>query len=333
MKIAVKDVEQFIENIPKNIKAILFYGPDNGLVKTRVDNIEKAYKLAGKFKYEQIKNNPSLFLDRLRSFSLFGEDLLKEKIVIIECSGATIVEPVLGVIKQGNYKGLVIFYAGELGPDSSLRRCFEANSNIVAIACYAEDQAGVARVIQQQLKLKQMTCETGFVQFLTNYIALGNHALVLNEIEKIFLFLGDKKHVVMDDLKDFLQAQGDVTFDKLCYQVSLKQLNGIELLLDKLQSEGHNLVSITRMMIRHFNRLYQVKLLIEQGKSDQTALDSLQPNVFFKQVNDFTKSVKLWTKKQLIEFLQQLNELELAAKQNPGLANLRFRNSLMQTHS
>jgi DNA polymerase-3 subunit delta len=323
VKIAVKDVEQFLKNIPKNIRSILFYGPDSGLVKARVDNLEKAYNLASKFKYEQIKSNPSLFLDSLRSISLFGEDSSKEKIAIIECSGATIVEPVLSVIKEGNYKGLVVFYAGELGPDSSLRRCFENNPNIAAIACYVEDQVGVARIIQQQLKAEQMTCENGFVQFLSNYIAIGNHALVMNEIEKIFLFLSDKKHVVIDDLKGFLQAQGEVTFDKLCYQASLRQ--ECDQLLDKLQSEGHNLVSISRMLMRHFNRLYQVKLLIEQGKTEQAALDSLQPSVFFKQVNDFSKSLKLWTKKQLIEFLAQLNEIELLAKQNPSLANLMIR--------
>ena len=330
MKIAVKDIEQFIINIPKNIRAVLLYGPDAGLVKTRVEIIEKSYSIAGKFKYDQIKNNPSLFLDSLKSISLFGEDLTKEKLVVIECSGASIAEPMLNIVKSGNYKGLIVFYAGELGLDSSLRRCFESNQNMATIPCYVDDQASIARIIQQQFKQRQMTCEAGLVQLLLNYIAIGNHALVLNEIEKIFLFLGDKKHVMAADLTDYLQLQGEVTFDKLCYQLSLRQINDIELLLNKLQNEGHNLVSIIRTIMRHFNRLYQVKLLMEQGKNEQVALDSLHPAVFFKQVNDFSRSIKLWSKSQLVEFLRQLNELELVAKQKPILAELILRKTMIQ---
>lgn len=332
MKIAAKDIDQFIANIPKNIKAILLYGPDIGLAKIRAEFIKKSRNLAAKFKYDQIKNNPSLFLDSLRSISLFGEDLSKEKIAVIECSGTALNEPVLTVIKNGNYNGLLLFYAGELGPDSSLRKCFETNQNMAAIACYVEDQIAVSRILQQQFKQRQITCEAGLVQLLTNYIAIGDHALVLNEIEKIFLFLGEKKHIIIDDLKDFLQLQGEVSFDKLCYQVSLKQNNDIELLLDKLQNEGHNLVSIIRILMRHFNRLYQVKLLIDQGRNEQMALDSLHPNVFFKQINDFSRSIKLWSKIELIEFLKQLNDLELIAKQSPSLANLALRKAVISSN-
>lgn len=329
MKIAAKDIEKFIVNIPKNIKAVLLYGPDVGLVKTRTELIIKSRSISDKFRYEQIKNNPSLFLDSLKSINLFGEDLYKEKIVVIECAGSSLTDPVLSVLKNSNYIGLLLFYAGELGPESTLRRTFETNPNLAAIACYVDDQASVSKILQQQFKQRKITCEFELIQLLTSYISVGDHALVLNEIEKIILFVGDKKHITMDDLKDFLEIQGEVSFDKLCYQISLKQINNIELLLDKLQNEGHNLVSIIRMLMRHFNRLFQVKLLLEQGNNEQTALDSLNPNVFFKHLNDFIRSFKLWSKEELIKFLEQLNDLELLAKQNPSLANLSLRKAFI----
>ena len=325
-----QDIEQFILNIPKNIKAVLLYGPDSGLVKTRVEVISKLRNIAGKFKYEQIKTNPSLFLDSLRSIKLFGEDLTQEKIALIECAGSSLAEPVLSIMKEANYQGLVVFFAGELGPESSLRRFFEASPHAATIPCYIEDQAAIARLIQQIFKQKQITCEAGLVQLLLNYIAVGNHSLILSEIEKILLFIGEKKHIIADDLKDYLQLQGEVSFDKLCYQLSLRELGDIELLLSNLQNEGHNLVSIIRMLMRHFNRLYQVKLLIEQGKTEQQALDSLIPSVFFKQVNDFSKSIKLWSKLQLIEFLQQLNNLELAAKTSAMPSGLMLRKTMLK---
>ncbi len=330
MKISPKDIEQFIVNVPKNIRAILLYGPDHGLIKLRVSELEKSRNLAGKFNYEQIKNNPSLFLDSLNSLSLFGENLGQEKIVSIECTGTTITENLSSVLKAVNYQGLVIFYAEELGPDSSLRRFFEANSNIASIPCYVDDQVVLTRVIGQVFKERQITCEAGLITLLLNYISVGDRGLVLSEIEKILLFLGEKKHIVIADLKDFLALQGEVSFDKLCYQISLRQVIGIEDLYNKLEHEGHNLVSIVRMVIRHFTRLYQVKHLVEQGKIEQQALDSLSPPLFFKQVNDFSHSIKLWTEAQLVDFLKNLNQIELAAKQTSMPADLMFKALLLQ---
>ena len=333
MKIAPKDIEQFIVNVPKNIRAILLYGPDHGLIKLRVSILEKSRKLADRFSYEQIKNNPSLFLDSLNSLSLFGEDLTKEKIVSIECSGVTIVESLSSILKAANYQGLVVFYAEELGPDSSLRRFFEANPNTAAIPCYIDDQAALTRVISQVFKEKQITCETGLINLLLNYITVGDRDLVLNEIDKILLFLGDKKHIVTADLNEFLVLQGEVSFDKLCYKISLRQIAGIEDLYNKLEHEGHNLVSIVRMVMRHFTRLYQVKHLIEQRKTEQQALESLSPPLFFKQVNDFSHSLKLWTEVQLVDFLKSLNQIELVAKQTSMPADLMFKALLLQLAS
>ena len=142
--------------------------------------------------------------------------------------------------------------------------------------------------------------------------------------------MGEKKSISIDDFEIYLDAQGEVNFDKLCYQISLKQNKNIESLLIKLQNEGHNLISISRMVIRHFNRLYQVKSLINQGKSEKMALDSLVPNVFFKYQNDFSKSVNMWDENQLMCFLKKINEVELFSKQDPVVASLVFRKLITQ---
>jgi len=327
-KIATKDIEQFIVNIPKNITAILLYGPDSGLVKLRAETITSSRNLASRFRYEEVKSNPATLLDSLRSIKLFGEDNTKEKIAIVECSGATLVEPLLSIIKKEEYKGLLLFCANELGADSSLRKTFEAGAHTAAVACYVDDALSVARIIQQIFKSRKITCEAGVIQQLANSITLGDRLLIMNEIEKILLFL-NKQHIALADLKGHLIWQTEVSFDNLCYQASLRQVNNIEGLLAKLQSEGHNLVSIIRMLIRHFSRLYQVRNLIDQGKPEQQAMSSLSPPVFFKQVEEFSKCLKLWTSPQLLQMLEQLNDLEFAAKQTSMPAGLMLRRALM----
>jgi DNA polymerase III subunit delta len=331
VKIPVKDIDNFLKKIPKEIKSILLYGPDLGLVSERVNQIEKNYALAGKFRYDQLKSNPYVALDSLRSIDLFNNSNSKEKLIIIDMPGATIAEPLVTILKDGKYTGLIVLAAGDLASDSSIRKLFEKPiANIAAVPCYVEDQQTVARYIVEQFKINQISSEPGLVQQLSSFLELGNHALIKREIEKLILFLGDKKHLKLQDIEQYYELSGEISFDKLSYNISLKQVRYTDRLVDKLQNEGHNLVSIIRFVSRHFFRLYQVKSLIEHGKTETTAMSSLQPPVFFKQVADFNKSLQLWKVRELAEFLGKLNGLELLAKQNPSLANIALRKAFLE---
>lgn len=99
----------------------------------------------------------------------------------------------------------------------------------------------------------------------------------------------------------------------------------------KLQNDGNNLVSIIRVLIRHFFRLYQVKSLIMQGSSEAEAVASLSPPVFFKQVQDFNRSIKLWSDIELFDFLKDLNAIELMAKQNLSMAELALKKMFLKS--
>jgi DNA polymerase-3 subunit delta len=329
LKIPPKDIDKFILNVPKSTKAVLLYGPDNGLVRMRMDLLRKARNLIQKFNYDQIKNNPIILLDHLSSQSLFLKDSSKEKMISIECNGAGFTESCRDLLKGKTYQGLLVFYAGDLGTDSALRKFFESNNNVAAVACYRDDAVSITVLIQQIFKKKQINIERSAIQLLVNSITTGDRMLIINEIEKICLFLGDKKSVVEEDLQGYLDSQGEVTLDKLCYKISLKEQQDLESLLIKLQNSGYNLVSIIRVIIRHFYRLYQVKHLITQGKTDQQAMSSLFPPVFFKQVNDFNRSLRLWDDKQLLTRLNDLTELEMLAKKDILTAELMFKNIVL----
>ena len=325
VKLAPRDIEKFIVNIPKNIRAVLLYGADNGLVTTRAKVIGRSRSMVGKFKYEKIKNDTSSLMDDLHSIKLFGEDLSKEKIALVEFSGVSIADPLLSIVKNTSYKGLLIFCAGELGTDSSLRKTFESSVNLAAVPCYLDDQLSLVKVIQQILKDSKISYEAGVLQLLTSCVPIGNRVLIINEVEKILLFLGDKTHILVKDLENYLVIQGEVSFDKLCYQLSLRESDGIDILLSKLQKQGHNLVQIIRMVIYHFNHIHQVKSLIDQKKSQQQAVATLFPPIFFKQQEKFNRSIKLWSKCQLIQMLKDLTDLELSAKQSAATAELLFK--------
>ncbi len=326
MKIPPKDIEQFLKSIPANTKAMLLYGPDAGLVKIRADAIKKSYSFAGDFNYEQVKDNPYILADNLRSIGLFEAKSSQTKIIVIETSSASISSKLKEFLEKESFSGLLLFLAGDLGTDSALRKFFETNlKEIAAIPCYQDDIVAVSKLIQKFFKDKQVIIQPSAIQLILNSIALGDRIMILNELEKISLFLDGKNNITDKDLEDYLDLQGEANFDKLCYKMSLKEVSELEALLLKLQNDGNNLVSIVRVLIRHFFRLYQVKSLIIQGSIEQEAMASLSPPVFFKQVQDFGRSVKLWSDSELFNLLKSLNEIELMAKQNLSMAELHLK--------
>lgn len=329
MKIPPREIEKFINNIPVKTKAILLYGPDLGLINIRVLQITKSRNLVAKFNYDQIKNSPELLLDELNSNSLFSSNKM-EKVIIIECNGSIFSENLNKILKELNFEGLLLFQGTDLGTDSPLRKFFENNNNIAAVACYHDDEANIAVLVQQIFKKNNKVLTSAVLKILVNSITHGDRMLITNEIEKICLFLGDKKNIIEEDLEKYLESEGEVNFDKLCFKMSLKEVNNLETLLIKLQNEGHNLISISRMLSRHFYRLYQVKKIINTGQTEQQAMNSLFPPVFFKQTNNFTKSLKLWSEKELLEFLKQLNQFELMAKKDSATGELILKNMMVR---
>ncbi len=271
-------------------------------------------------------------MDSLRSIGLFEAKSSQAKIIIIDVSSVSISSKLKEFLEQEQFFGLLLFLASDLGTDSSLRKFFETNiKEIAAIPCYQDDIVAVSRLIQQFFKDRQVIIQPSALQLILNSITLGDRIMILNELEKISLFLDGKKNIADKDLEDYLDLQGEANFDKLCYKMSLKEASELESLLVKLQNDGNNLVAIIRILIRHFFRLYQVKSLITQGKYEQEAMASLSPPVFFKQIQDFSRSVKLWSDLELFDLLESLNKIELLAKQNLPMADLALRKIFLKS--
>jgi DNA polymerase III subunit delta len=329
MKIPNKDIENFIKKIPADLKAILLYGPNQGLIKARIEVIKESFSFTENFQYDKIKNSPGLVLDSINSQSLFSSNN-KIRMATIECGGSSLNENFISLIKNSKYKGLLLFYAGELGTDSSLRKNFEKLANTAAIPCYLDDYAMIIKLIEYKLKQHSLVCDHKLITIIAKSIDYGDRALIINEIEKILLFIGDqKKQITQQDLHLYIKQQEETSFDNLCYSLSLKKLKNIEIIINNLQHEGNNIVAITRVILRHFYRIYQVKNSIKQGKTIQQSIDSLYPSVFFKYIDHFAQSVKLWSEADLIAILKKLNNIELMAKTNPTSANLMLRNLIL----
>jgi DNA polymerase-3 subunit delta len=73
-------------------------------------------------------------------------------------------------------------------------------------------------------------------------------------------------------------------------------------------------VSVVRALMRHFQRLHLAQSRIAAGASDEEALRSLRPPLFFKLQDRFKRQLRLWPAPRAAQALALLTQAELNTK-------------------
>lgn len=317
MKLGWKDIEPFVKKPNPKARAILVYGPDDGLMRERaglmgasvVADMNDPFNVAV-LSAEILSEDPARLSDEARAMSLMGG----ARLVRIEGAGDKHTTLLKDYLADPSPDNLVIVEAGELTPRSSLRLLFEKSDNAAAIPCYVDDERGVANLIRSTLSENGFSIQADAVQWLAQNIA-GDRARVRGEIDKMMLYMGDEKRITLDDVRAACGEAGDQSIDDLLYAIGSGKTESALRAYNKLIEEGVNIVTILRSLQGHFRRLHYTKSLMKDGLDMDEAMKKLQPAVFFKYADSFKSQLRKWPENKLLSFLQRLSQVEAQTKQ------------------
>ena len=164
MKVSASKVDGFVRSLSPEFRAVLVYGPDNGLVRERVTALVStiAENPADPFKVADL--SPSVLardavrlVDEVLAIPFGGG----RRVLVIREAGDEVTEAVSAVLENqaGRHElaALVIVGAGNLAPRSSLRRLFEGDDACAALPCYPDDEAGLAQLIRSSFSTADIT--------------------------------------------------------------------------------------------------------------------------------------------------------------------------------
>ena len=140
-------VEKNLDIINKNL--ILFYGENFGLkneLKKRIKFQNKTAETINFFQEDLIKNKKS-FLNEIFNKSLFEE----EKIYFINQASDKILD-ILKEIEINLDDQKIYLFSDQLDKRSKLRNYFEKSENTGAVACYADNEITLKRIISDKLR-------------------------------------------------------------------------------------------------------------------------------------------------------------------------------------
>lgn len=317
MKIKPAQIAVFLDKPDDNIRAVLVYGPDGGLVRERAERLARTVlgdDLADPFRCvtlyaETLAGDPARLADEAAALSLTGG----RRVVLIRDAGDGLASVFKSFLSDLVGDSLVIAEAGELSKRSSLRKAFEDSPEAAALPCYGDEGVGLASVIEETLRGQGVSVSRQAVAYLSRSLG-SDRSITRAELVKLALYVGDKGTVELDDAMACTADSSALSLDDVAYAVGNGDVAFLEKSLERIFLEGVSPVRLFRWTAGHFRRLHFVGGQMARGMTADGAMAKLRPPLFFKVKDKFRSQLRMWPPERASGALERLMDAERDCK-------------------
>jgi DNA polymerase-3 subunit delta len=328
MKLDRRQIDDFLKNPGEKTAAVLIFGPDEGLVRERVNALVKAAAGSGDDPFrvveldsDTIRSDPARLMDEAGAISMLG-GRRAVRINGVTDGQAKAIEDFLGSHRDSK-NTLVIFEAGELPGRAALRKLFEGAPHAAAIACYHDSGGDLKAVIQAQLSAAGKSAAPAALSYLEQSLG-GDRGATRSEIEKLVLYVGEGRQVELEDVMASVGHSAGVALDDLNYAIAEGDSKAIERQLDLNLAETAPIM-ILRGLARHFLKLHGAVGRLESGAPLQDAMVALNSPLFWRDRPRLEKQCRRWSSRSIALALQKIGETESQAMRHREIADTLIR--------
>jgi DNA polymerase III subunit delta len=310
-------VAAFLDRPDPEIRAVLLYGPDAGLVRERADRLARSVcpDLADPFRVAELSgpalaDDPARLADEAAQLSLVGG----RRVVRVRGAGDGQAKLFAGFLDESPGEAFVVAEAGELARSSALRRAFEAARRAAAIGCYPDGAREIAQVIRESLGAQRITLSRDAIAYLVGHLG-GDRLLTRTELEKLALYAGEGGRVELDDARLSVGDSAALALDDAVMAAAEGDAERLERALARIFQEGTSPVTVVRAALRHLQRLHPLAALVAAGTPIAEAMRSARPPVFFRHEDSFRRQLGRLPEAALRRALDRLAVAERAMKQ------------------
>jgi DNA polymerase-3 subunit delta len=317
VKIAPRQIDGFLRAPRPEIRAILVYGADAGLVRERADALARSIVddlsdpfLVAEISPASLREEPTLIADEAAAISMTGG----RRVVRVRDASDAMVGPLERLLDDSPGDGLVIVQAGALTTRAGLRKLFESADNAAAIACFADDAQSLDRLIHDTLAQRNITASHDASAYLVANLG-ADRGVSRSELEKLMLYVGEGATVSLDDAMASVGNSSAVSLDNLVMAAASGDGFAADQALTRSYQEGANPVSVLRALGRHLTRLHLTRAKIDTGVAADSAMKALRPPVFYKLAPAFRTQLRQWNARKLVTASGLVLEAERQCKQ------------------
>ena len=317
MKLQTREIDKFLSAPPPTCCVFLFYGPDGGLISHRARQMAQKFApdLDDPFAVTLLDGDvaakdPSRLMGEAAMLAFGGS----QRLIWLRDADDKCVKAVEGLLLTERLSAIVIIEANDLGPKSVLRKLAEAANHAAAIPCYVEDAGQIAQYVTRELSTAGWRITRDAAQWFGQHLG-GDRGLVQQEVQKLITYLGvpeTNNEVDLDILQTIAAGGAVLAEDAFVDAIGTAPATAMA---HRLIAEGQAVTNLIRTMGRHVSRLYATQLRIRSGEDMKSAMDSLQPRIFFKRENAFRAQLSRFSLRYLSRLRGELWRLERECKQ------------------
>ena len=324
MKIDYKGVERFLKSPDPAARAILVFGPDDGLVRERaamlargvVPDLNDPFRVA-EFTGDVLAGDPAKLADEAAALAFGGG----RRVVRVRGCGNATAPAFKSFLDDPVGDALVVADAGELDGRSALRKLFEGAENAAALACYPDEGRDLAAVIRATLQQEGVRATDEALAWLAQRLG-GDRAATRGELAKLAIHAGRGTEVDLAQARAVVGETAEVDAEDAALAAALGDPATLARALDRLDAEGASAVNVLRAAQRLFTRLHLCACHVAEGEDVAAAMSKLRPPVFWKDQDAYRRALRRLDDRAAGRALRLLLAAERSAKSGLGRAGI-----------
>lgn len=337
MKIPNFQIENYIQKIAEEkIAGCLVYGPEESLVNYRFDIIAKKIVrdlsdpfLVTNLSKGRLMEDKAILADEFFSSPMLGGRkliMIKDVDIVAGLALKLLFDEPDFFKKSENF---ILIQAGDLDKNSSLRKLAELNPHFVSLACYEDDDRVIKNFISVELTKRQIRRSPEVIELLADKFG-KNRQIILSELDKLSLFLGEEKNLTLEIVDKLVNSESELSIHEFVMSFASQRFSLASIQAEKLFKDGVEAVTIIRFLSNYLQKVYMAKVEISLGGDFELAVKSQR--LFFKVEAGFKKHLKELSLDFLVKKMRELEVLEIKIKGGVIAARALFLAFLMQSY-
>jgi DNA polymerase III subunit delta len=317
-----KEIDAFLARPDSGRPIILLYGPDAGLVRERadallasaVDDPNDPFSMV-RLDGDELSAEPSRLVDEAMTVPLFGG----RRAIRVRAGSRSFAGGIDTLAEMPLKDCRIVIEAGELRPESPLRKACERAKTAVAIACYADDASQLARLIDSELRPSNLRIAPDARAVLTALLG-GDRQASRNELRKLALYAHGKDEVSIDDVMAVVADASELKLDPIVDGAFAGRPDLVESEFAKAMIAGTYPGVIISAAQRQAAWLHKSALAVAEGTPVSTLLEGGYPRLHFSRKNAVEAALRNFSAARLVGIIDQLATAAFDMRKQASLA-------------
>ena len=317
-----RDIDAFLARPDPGRPIILLYGPDAGLVRERadallasaVDDPDDPFSLV-KLDGDELSAEPSRLVDEAMTVPLFGG----RRAIRIRAGSRNFAGGIDTLAEMAVKDCRIVIEAGDLRPESPLRKACERAKTAVAIGCYPDTERDLAKLIDDELRIANLRIAPDARASLMALLG-GDRQASRNELRKLTLFALGEGEVTLDHVMAVVADASELKLDPIVDGAFAGKPELVESEFMKAMVAGTYSGVIISSAQRQAAWLHKSALAVAEGTPVATLLESGYPRLHFSRKPMVETALRNFSAGRLVAIIDQLATAALDARKQPALA-------------